>query len=195
MKLYIKNMVCDRCKMVVKTELEQLQLHPVNVSLGEVDLLEEAVSPEQSAAIAARFQTLGFELIDDRKSRIIEKIKNVVVSMVHYEEAAKYKYSEVIAAALHHDYPYLSKLFSEVEGVTIEQYIILQKIERVKELLVYDELTLQEIADKTGYSSVPHLSNQFKKITGYTTSHFKKIKQLKRTSLDNVGKAGTSEIM
>lgn len=162
--LYIKNMVCHRCKIVVTSQLEQLGLHPVKVELGEVVLNESELTPAQHEAVKEALEKVGFELMDDRKSRIIEKIKNVIIHLVHYtEEPTKHKYSEVIAAELHYDYPYLSKLFAEVEGITIEQYIIQQKIEKVKEYLIYDELSLGQIAFEMGYSSTAHLSAQFKK--------------------------------
>ncbi|MBS1487135.1 MAG: helix-turn-helix transcriptional regulator [Bacteroidetes bacterium] len=186
MKLYIKNMVCNRCKMVVKSELEKMGLHPVSVELGEVDLQEDIIE-EKKQQVAQSLQTLGFELIDDKKSRVIEKIKNTIVKLVHQQDGEmKSNLSDIISTALHHDYNYLSNLFSEVEGTTIEKYFIAQKIEKVKELLVYDELSLSEIALKLNYSSVAYLSNQFKKITGLTPSHFKQIKTQKRKPLDEV---------
>lgn len=191
LKLFIKNMVCNRCKMVVKSRLEALQLHPVHVELGEAVLAEESLTAVQEEQLKTELEQLGFELIDDRKSRMIEKIKSIIINLVHHQDAddqPKLKLSEVISAALHYDYPYLSKLFSEVEGTTIEQYLINQKIERVKELLVYDELNLSEIAFRMGYSSVAHLSAQFKKITGLPPSHFKHIGQQHRKPLDEVGK-------
>lgn len=182
-------MVCNRCRMVVKDELEKSGLHPLSVSLGEVSLQEDSLNEEQLTGLSASLQQLGFELIDDRKARTIEKIKNAVIQLVHHsEEQTKLKYSEYIAGELHYDYPYLSKLFSEVEGITIEHYIIAQKIEKVKELLVYDELTLSEIAYKLGYSSVAHLSAQFKKVTGLTPSFYKNKGSNDRKPLDAVGK-------
>lgn len=188
MKLYVKNMVCNRCVMVVRSVLEQMELHPTAITLGEVSLQEDSLTAIQHQQLETSLQHLGFELIDDRKSRIIEKIKNVVIKLVHYtEEQARYKHSDIIANELKLDYPYLSKLFSDIEGITIEQYIINQKIEKVKEYLVYNELTLSEIAGKMGYSSVAHLSAQFKKVTGLTPSHFKTIKDNKRIALDEVG--------
>jgi AraC family transcriptional regulator len=186
-KLYIKNMVCHRCKLVVQSELEKLQLHPLSVDLGEVTLQEE-LKDDQVAAVKEALEKVGFELIDDRKSRLIEKIKNVVINLVHHNsEPAHHKYSEIISGELHYDYPYLSRLFTEVEGITIEQYIIQQKIEKVKEYLVYDELSLSQIAFNMGYSSVAHLSAQFKKITGLTPSQFKALQTKNRKPLDQVG--------
>lgn len=179
-------MVCNRCRMVVKNELEQLGLQPLNVQLGEVELAEKP-SAEQMAQLKHSLAEVGFELIDSKKGRIIEKIKNVVIELIHHsEEQTKLKYSEYIAGKLHHDYTYLSKLFSEVEGTTIEQYIIAQKIEKVKELLVYDELSLSEIAWRLGYSSVAHLSAQFKKVTGLTPSFYKDKGMHHRKPLDGV---------
>ncbi len=189
MQLYIKNMVCNRCKMVVKAELEQLGLHPVHIGLGEVELAEKEIDKALLQQLEAKLEAVGFELIDDRKSRTIEKIKNVVIELVHHtDEATKLKYSEYIAQQLNYEYTYLSKLFSEVEGVTIEQYLISQKIERVKELLIYDELSLSEIADRMGYSSVAHLSAQFKKVTGLTPSFYKNKSIRHRKPLDEAGK-------
>lgn len=186
MKLYIKNMVCNRCKMVMKSELEQLGLHPLSVELGEVEITEPDVEPVKDALLQ-RLHQLGFDLIDDKKSRIIEKIRSVIIDLVHHQDNdIRTNLSEVLGRELHHDYNYLSSLFSEVEGTTIEKYFIAQKIERVKELLVYDELSLSEIAFRLNYSSVAYLSNQFKKITGLTPSHFKQIKEQKRKPLDSL---------
>lgn len=184
--IYIKNMVCNRCIMVVKNELQKLGIDPVNVVLGEVTL-EQELSAEQRAALEAAFNELGFALIDDRKSQLIEKIKTLIVALVHQDNnELKTNLSDYLSSQLHHDYTYISNLFSEVEGTTIEKYFIAQKIERVKELLVYDELTLSEIAYQLNYSSVAHLSNQFKKVTGLTPSHFKHIKAEKRKPLDKI---------
>lgn len=187
MKLYIKNMVCDRCKMAVKNVLEKQHLSPLSIELGEITLSEDRLDKEQLTQLAISLTEIGFELIDDRKSRLIEKIKNVVIELIHHlEEQPGVKYSEYIAYKLHHEYTYLSKLFSEIEGITIEQYIIKQKIEKVKELLVYDELSLSEIAYRLGYSSVAHLSAQFKKITGLTPSFYKNKDFHHRTAIDKV---------
>lgn len=188
MLLYIKNMVCNRCKLMVKHELERLHLHPISVELGEVRLEEEKLSPEQTRQLQENVQKLGFELIDDRKSRVIEKIKNVVIELVHYSnQQPNVNNSHYLSEKLHQDYSSLSKLFSEVEGITIEQYIIRQKIERVKELLVYDELSLSEIAERMGYSSAAHLSAQFKKVTGLTPSFYKSMPAHNRKPLDEIG--------
>ena len=179
-------MVCNRCIMAVENELRKLGLKAANITLGEAELQQE-LSPQEKNNLATDLATLGFELIDDKKSRIIEKIKNIIIDIVHHREGGiDINLSEVLAKELHHDYKYLSNLFSEVEGSTIEKYFIAQKIEKVKELLVYDELNLTEIADKMHYSSVAHLSNQFKKMTGLTPSHFKKLKNKRRNALGKV---------
>jgi len=186
MKLHIKNMVCNRCIAAVKAELESLGFTPEEVKLGEVTIQEEPPE-EEKETIDRALQKLGFELIDDRKSRLIERIKNLIVELVHQQNSElKTNLSDYLSSQLHHDYNYLSTLFSEVEGRTIENFFIAQKIERVKELLVYDELTVSEIAYQLHYSSVAHLSNQFKKMTGLSPSHFKKIRVEKRKPLDEV---------
>jgi len=186
MRLYVKNMVCNRCIMVVKNEFEKLGYAPLAVQLGEVEIKEE-LSSAQITEIDNRLKEFGFELIDNTKSRIIEKIKTSIVQLIHHSnEDVKVNYSQYIESQLNKDYVYLSGLFSEVEGTTIEKYIIHQKIEKVKELLVYDELTLSEIAYQMGYSNVAYLSSQFKKVTGLTPSHFKQVKENKRKPLDKV---------
>ena len=185
-KLFIKNMVCNRCIMAVENELKKLELHANKIELGEVEL-ERDITPEEKAQLDTALTNLGFELIDDKKSRIIEKIKNVIIDMVHHQhDQGKTNLSDVLSRELNHDYNYLSNLFSEVEGITIEKYFIAQKIEKVKELLVYDELSLSEIAFQLNYSSVAYLSNQFKKVTGLSPSHFKQIREEKRKPLDKV---------
>ncbi len=184
--LFIKNMVCNRCIMVVQNELDKFGLDVKDIRLGEV-ILDREPTTEEKDKLEKALILLGFELIDDRKSRIIEKIKNSIIDLVHYQDNdTKTNVSDVLSSKLHHDYNYLSNLFSEVEGTTIEKYFIAQKIEKVKELLVYDELSLSEIAFRLNYSSVAYLSNQFKKITGLTPSHFKQIKEEKRKPLDKV---------
>lgn len=186
MTLHIKNMVCNRCIMVVRQELEQLGLHPGLVTLGEAVLDRELTAAEKET-LMQRLQALGFALINDRKSRLIEKIKTLIVELVHRQNGALHSnLSDYLVSQLHHDYHYLSNLFSEVEGTTIEKYFIAQKIERVKELLVYDEWSLSEIADRLHYSSVAHLSAQFKKVTGLTPSHFKNIRSARRKPLDDL---------
>lgn len=172
--------------MVVRNEVDKLGLQVKDIRLGEVSLDKE-ISPAEREQLKAVLVPLGFQLIDDKKSRMIEKIKNVIIDLVHYQEnEVKTNLSDVLSAALHHDYSYLSNLFSEVEGTTIEKYFIAQKIERVKELLVYDELSLSEIAFRLNYSSVAYLSNQFKKVTGLTPSHFRQVKEEKRKPLDQL---------
>lgn len=179
-------MVCNRCKMVVKSELEQPGLHPLSVELGEVELNHELTETEKQA-VSTRFVELGFELIDDKKSRVIERVKTLVVELVHHsEENLNVNLSDYLTQHIPLEYNYLSNLFSEIEGTTIEKFYIAQKIERVKELLVYDELSLSEIAHRMGYSSVAYLSAQFKKVVGLTPSHFKNIKALKRRALDQL---------
>jgi YesN/AraC family two-component response regulator len=169
-------MVCNRCIQVVKQELQALGFHAEHISLGEVELKQEHLSPEELNRIDAALINVGFERIDDRKSRLIESIKKKVIDMIHHADELhlKMNWSTILSEALHFDYNYLSNLFSSVEGITLEQYIIRQKIEKVKELLFYDELTLSEIANRLGYSSVAHLSGQFKKVTGLTPSELKK---------------------
>jgi YesN/AraC family two-component response regulator len=172
--------------MVVQQVFESLGYPPVRNSLGEVETVKPIVDDDLEK-LKKTLVGYGFELIDDTKSRMIEKIKNIIVQSVHHnQDDLKVNYSEYIEAHLNRDYAYLSHLFSEVEGTTIEKYIIHQKIERVKELLVYDELTLSEIASQMGYSNVAYLSNQFKKVTGLTPSHFKQVKENKRKPLDEV---------
>ncbi len=183
--LHIKNMVCNRCVMVVQQELEKLGIFPLVVTLGEVRLAEKP-SAERLDIIRSSLSAVGFELIDDRKSMLIEQVKGLIIDVVHRHKKLKTNLSDYLAMEIGKDYSHISNLFSDVEGTTIEQYVIHQKIEKVKELLVYDELTLSQIAYEMHYSSVAHLSNQFKKITGLTPSHFKKIKDNKRTPIDQV---------
>lgn len=184
--LFIKNMVCNRCIMVVQNEMDKIGLKVENIQLGEVTLEKEPTSVER-AALEGALVSLGFQVIDDKKSRMIEQIKNVIIDLVHHQNNdAKTNLSDILSEKLNHDYNYLSNLFSEVESTTIEKYFIAQKIEKVKELLVYDELSLSEIAFRLNYSSVAYLSNQFKKVTGLTPSYFKQIKEEKRKPLDKV---------
>lgn len=179
-------MVCIRCKMVVKAELEKLGLHYTYVELGETEI-KGSISDEQRRQLNAALKKTGLELMDDKKSLLIEKIKNVIVEVVHYtDEQLKINLSDHLSQKLNHNYTYLANLFSEVTGTTIEKFFISHKIERVKELLVYDELNLTEIAYKLNYSSVAHLSNQFKKVTGLTPSHFKHLRSKRRNMLENV---------
>lgn len=186
MRYFIRNMVCNRCIMAVQQVFESLNNPPVQISLGEVETAHP-IQENELEKLRKALVSYGFELIDDTKSQLIEKIKNTIVQSVHHNnEDLKINYSEYIESHLNRDYAYLSSLFSEVEGTTIEKYIILQKIERVKELLVYDELTLSEIAYQMGYSNVAYLSSQFKKVTGLTPSHFKQVKENKRKPLDKI---------
>ena len=188
MKILIKNMVCDRCKMVIENVLDELNLKPHSVYLGEVDFGDDAIDADTLEKFQQKIVPLGFELINDRKTRLIENIKKQVIALVQQAPAAqKVKLSEYLSKQLFYDYTHLSNLFSTVEGVTIEQYFINQKIEKTRELLVYDELSLTQIADRLGYSSVAHLSRQFKKVTGMTQSQFKQLRgSNQRQSLDKV---------
>ncbi|ARS35594.1 AraC family transcriptional regulator [Pontibacter actiniarum] len=186
-KIYIKNMVCDRCKRVVAEELQRLGYTVLQVGLGEAELAsdKDQLNMEEVREV---LQSNGFELLDDRKTQLIEKVKLAIIELVHRtgEQELHVNTSDYIAEKVGLDYNYISSLFSSFEGTTIEKYLILQRIERVKELLVYDELSLKEIAYELGYSSVAHLSSQFKKVTGLTPSHFKQVKTDKRTTLDKV---------
>lgn len=186
MKLYIKNMVCDRCIMVVKQALKKSGMPPLDVRLGEVTLAND-VSGKQLNELDSQLRELGFEILDSGKQKLIEKIKNLLIQKVQSGAIEEhFSVMDFLAGNIPKDYSQMSRLFTEVEGITIEQYLILQKIEKVKEWLVYDELTLSEIAWKLGYSSVAHLSAQFKNITGLTPSHFKKLGGENRKSLDKV---------
>lgn len=179
-------MVSIRCKLVVTAELERLGLHYSSVELGEVEI-DETLYPAQREALANALKRSGLELMDDKKAILIERIKQVIIERVHYsEEALRVNFSNYLSEKLNYDYTYLANLFSEVEGTTIEHFIIKHKIERVKELLIYDELSLTEISYKLHYSSVGALSNQFKKVTGLTPSFFKQIKHKRMGGLENV---------
>ena len=186
MKLYIKNMVCNRCIMVVKQELENLGLNPIHVTMGEA-VLKKNPSVKKMQQLNSRLFQLGFEILDDQKQKQIEKIKSLLIRKVQSGDVEEhFSISEYLSTALHKEYSYISRLFSEVEGITVEQFFILQKTEKVKELLVYGEQNLSEISFFLGYSSVAHLSAQFKKVTGLTPSQFKKIGSTNRKSLDSV---------
>jgi AraC-like DNA-binding protein len=179
-------MVSTRCKMAVKEELKKLGLHFIPVELGEVDIMED-LSSDQRELLKTALLSLGFELIDDKRSVLIEKIKHIIIEMVHnMDEPIKMKFSNYLSEKLSHDYTYMANLFSDIQGTTIAQFIISLKIERIKELIIYDELSISEIAWKMNYSSVAHLSNQFKKITGLTPSHFKQLKDRKRSPIDQI---------
>ena len=179
-------MVCIRCKMVVKSELDKLGLHYTRVELGEVEIMEN-ISTEKIQRLNVALKKTGLELLDDHKTIMVEKIKSIIIEMVHYsDEQIKINLSDYLSEKLNHNYTYLSNLFSEVKGTNIEKFYLTHKIEKVKELLVYDELNLTEIAYKMHYSSVAHLSNQFKKMTGLTPSHFKNLKNKRRKTLGNM---------
>jgi len=186
MRLYIKYMVSLRCIMMVKEELKRLGLRYVSVELGVVDVLED-ITQQQHDDLKKNLLKSGLELLDDKKSILIEKIKAVIVEMIHYaDELPKVNYSDYISEKLNYDYTYLANIFSEVKGITIQQFIIVHKIEKVKELLLYDELNLTEISYKMNYSSVAHLSNQFKKVTGLSPSFYKQLKQKRNENLENL---------
>jgi AraC-like DNA-binding protein len=186
-------MVSNRCKMAVKEELRKLGLHFVVVDLGEVDVMEDLTS-EQLAQLSAGLLSTGLELMDDKRAILIEKIQNVITEMIHNaDDMPKMNYSDYISEKLDYDYTYLSNIFSEVKGITIQQFIIVHKIERVKEYLIYDELNLTEISYKLHYSSVAHLSNQFKKVTGLSPSQYKNLKDKKRSPIEDIGKAGVAK--
>ena len=179
-------MVCGRCKMVVKSEFDQLGLPTISVELGQVEL-KDAITESKKEILLKNLQALGFDIIDDKKSITAEKIKNLIIDLVHHKNnELKINLSDYLVENLHQDYSTLSNLFSEIEDTTIEKYFIRQKIEKVKELLVYNELSLSEIADILNYSNVAHLSNQFKKITGFTPTHFKQLKDKKRIQIENL---------
>ena len=179
-------MVSARCKMVVKEELKKLGLHFIVVDLGEVEIMEN-ISLEQRNELKVGLFNAGLELMDDKRAVLIEKIKNAIIEMVHHtDEALKVNFSDYLSQKLNHDYTYLANLFSEVQGTTIEHFIINHKVERIKELILYDELNITEIAWKMNYSSVAHLSNQFKKVTGLSPSHFKQLKDKRRSQIEDI---------
>lgn len=185
MKVYIKNMVCPRCISAVGKTFSEINIEPLQVLLGEVTLANE-LSIEQTEILKQKLESLGFELLDDNRKQQIEKIKLIIINHIHYLEDNRFVFSEIIADELHKEYSQLSKLFSATEGITIEQFVILQKIEKVKELLAYNQMNLSEIAYRLGYSSIAHLSAQFKKITGFTPSQFKAQGIHLRKPLDNL---------
>lgn len=186
MKLYIKYMVSLRCKMVVKAELQKLGLPYVSVELGTI-VLPDQLTAEEREQLRLTLLGSGLELLDDPRAILIEKIKNVIIEMIHSDEdLPKVNYSDYLSEQLDYDYTYLSNTFSEVKGCTIQQFIIKHKIERVKELLLYDEYNLTEISYMLHYSSVAHLSNQFKKITGLRPSYFKKLKKKRKKNLEDI---------
>jgi AraC-like DNA-binding protein len=180
-------MVSNRCKMMVKEELKKLELHFIIVDLGVVEIMED-ISDEKRELLKANLIESGLELMDDKRAILIEKVKNVIIQMIHYaDEPIKVTFSEHLSEKLSQNYTYLANLFSEVQGTTIEQFMILHKVERIKELIIYDELNITEIAWKMNYSSVAHLSTQFKKITGLSPSHFKSLKDKRRNPIEELG--------
>jgi len=180
-------MVSARCKMAVKEELKKLKLHFVVVDLGEVEIME-TLSGEERAELKEGLLASGLELMDDKKAIMIEKIKTIIIEMIHHtNEDVKINFSHFLSEKMDHNYSYMASLFSEVQGTTIEQFIILHKVERIKELIIYNELNITEIAWKMNYSSVAHLSNQFKKITGLSPSHFKQLKDKRRSPIEELG--------
>lgn len=186
MKLYIKYMVSNRCKIVVRLALKELGLHFVMLELGEVDIMEK-LTQEQRESLKNTLAEDGLELMDDKRSILIEKIKNTIIGMVHHsDEILKINFSNYLSEKLNHDYQYLSNIFSQVQGISIEQFIILHKVEKIKELLVYGELNISEISYSMNYSSSAHLCTQFKKVTGLTPSAFRKLKEKKRKPIEEI---------
>ena len=187
LKLYIKYMVSNRCKIAVRDELKKLGLHFIVVDLGVVEIMEN-ISMDKRMLLRQGLHISGLELMDDKKSILIEKIKTIIIQMIHHsEEVIKINFSDYLSEKLDHNYTYLANLFSEVQGTTIEQFIISHKIERIKELMIYGELNITEIAWKMNYSSVAHLSSQFKKVTGLSPSHFKQLKDKRRNPIEDIG--------
>lgn len=187
MKIYIKYMVSNRCKVAVKEELEKLGLHDVTVELGEVEIRED-ISEQTYSQLNRSMKELGFELLEDRRVILAEKIKTIVIEMIHYHEnTEKINLSTYLSENLKYDYTYLSNVFSEIHGISIVHFMIFHRIERIKELLKYDELSISEIAWKLNYSSIGHLSNQFKKFTGITPQQFKHMKDKTRIPIESIG--------
>jgi len=187
LQLHIKYMVSNRCKIAVREELKKLGLHFIIVDLGEVEIMEN-LSDEMLKQLKISLFNAGFELITDKRSVLIEKIKNTIIEMVHHsDDVIKTNFSDFLSEKLNYNYTYLSNLFSEVQGTTIEQFIIQHKIERIKELIIYNELNITEIAWKMQYSSVAHLSSQFRKVTGLAPSHYKRLKKKRRTAIEEIG--------
>ncbi len=187
MHLYIKNMVCQRCIQAVKAEAEKLGIHNADISLGQIQFPEFQTDARIVDTLKSALCNLGFEIIDNKKSRLIEQVKTLVIEKIHHHDGEiTNNWSELIAAEVHYEYNYISNLFSSMEGITLEQFIIRQKIEKVKELLFYDELTLSEIAYRMGYSSAAYITNQFKKITGMTPGQFRKLLDKNRKPIDNL---------
>lgn len=179
-------MVCNRCILVISQILKKLNYTPLNIELGKVIVREPLESGDRDA-IRQAIEECGFELIDDKRQHLIEKIRTAIIELVHYEDnLSKLKLSGYLKEKCHHDYSFLSKLFSEINGISIEKYYIAQKVERVKELLAYDELSISEIASRLQYSSVAHLSSQFRTMTGMSPSEFKRLKNHNRKPLDQI---------
>jgi|ERR1019366_2078904 AraC-like DNA-binding protein len=188
MKLNIKYMVSNRCKMVVREELTKLGLHFIIIDLGEVEIMEN-ISTNQWEQLKIALLNSGLELMDDKKAVLVEKIKNVIIEMVHYrDDTIKTNFSDFLSEKLNYNYTYLANLFSEVQGTTIQQFIISNKVERIKELIIYGELSITEIAWEMNYSSVAHLSKQFKEVTGLSPSYFKQLKDKRRSPIEEIGK-------
>ena len=187
MKLYIKYMVSQRCKLAVKDELRRLGVRHTNIELGEVELLDN-ITQKQRESLKVALYNCGLELMDDKRAILIEKVKNLITEMIHHnDELPRINYSDFISEKIKHDYTYLSNIFSQVKGITIQQFIINHKVERIKELISYGELNMTEIAWKMNYSSVAHLSNQFKKTTGFSPSHFKQSQDKRRNPIEEIG--------
>lgn len=186
MKLYIKNMVSNTCKLVVKDALNKMNLHYIFINLGEVEIMED-LSKDERGQLNISLQKMGLELMNDKKTILIEKVKDTMVEMVNYaDDLIKVNFSDYLSDKLNYDYTYLSNLFSEVQGTNIQHFVLLLKVERVKELITYDELTISEIAYKMNYSSVAHLSNQFKKVTGFSPSYFKNLRERRRNTIESI---------
>ena len=187
MKLYIKYMVSQRCKLAVQSELRRLRIRHTNIQLGEIEISDN-ISPKQRESLRIALCNCGLELMNDKRTILIEKVKNLITEMIHYnDELPRINYSDFISEQTKHDYTYLSNIFSQVKGITIQQFIINHKVERIKELISYGELNMTEIAWKMNYSSVAHLSNQFKKITGFSPSHFKQSQDKQRSPIEEIG--------
>lgn len=186
-------MVSNRCKLTVKEELKKLGLHFVIIQLGEVEVMEN-LSQEQRTELKTALLESGLDLMDDKRSVLVEKIKTAIIEMVHHsDENLKINFSDYLSKKLNHNYTYLANLFSEIQGITIEHFMIAHKVERIKELIMYDELNITEIAWKLNYSSVAHLSNQFKKVTGLSPSHFKQLKDKRRLPIEEIGNPNIDE--
>ena len=186
MKMYVKNMACQSCVAFVKEALDELDIVPLNVGLGEIDTKKD-VSDDEKSELNKKLKKVGLELLEKKQGVIIEKIRTVMVDYVyHSDEKSNVNFSTLLSDKLHHSYTYLSNFFSEVEATTIEQYLISLKIERVKEMIILEEFNLAEIAYKLHYSSAAHLSNQFKKVTGLSPSHFKKLKEKRRIAIQDL---------